>query len=651
MQTLKKLLSVFTALLMSIGMGITPIMAEEATSKSTTTEKGSITIINAQQGVSYDLYRLFEASLSDKDDENGVANSILYIATEAQKTIIENDKSSGDKVGLASLFEFAACDGNSTEKNENNKYYVTLAKDVSSDTVTQALKKYIESSSTDTAGNTTVTNSYGALFTKIKISADDITRERDGLNLTISNLKPGYYFINSSLGTLVTITSAQPKAVVTDKNLLPSSEKDTFKTVIGVNDSSGTARSSTDSAAIGDTITYRLTINVTNYAENQNISSYIFEDSLGKGLAYNTTKNTTSEEIVGIEDLKVTLSGVTNETDAVTISSFSDDPKSAKSFKYDAVSAESFKIVVPWTDDDGNLLYSFTNGTGTLIVEYTATVLDSVDELTSLTNSASWSYTTGNPIDGGTDPDTGKGDPENPVPGDDGETTTYSYGFSIYSYEAMTGDNGALSGAVYQISEKDSTTALKFTKDGDVYKYDPTNGSTSVTSDENGYITILGLAEGTYTIQEITAPAGYNKFTESKDADSSLLITKEPKDSTEENTEKVDGTTPSAAIETPESGDGKEESEKDQEDEAKNPLSDTVNIHLDKDDKKLESSENATVNYYSMRNVNVGHTNGVALPSTGGIGTTIFYVIGSLLVVGAVVLLLTNRKLKKLNQQ
>ena len=37
---------------------------------------------------------------------------------------------------------------------------------------------------------------------------------------------------------------------------------------------------------------------------------------------------------------------------------------------------------------------------------------------------------------------------------------------------------------------------------------------------------------------------------------------------------------------------------------------------------------------------------GVVLPSTGGIGTTIFYVIGGILVVGAVVLLIVRRRMR-----
>ena len=38
------------------------------------------------------------------------------------------------------------------------------------------------------------------------------------------------------------------------------------------------------------------------------------------------------------------------------------------------------------------------------------------------------------------------------------------------------------------------------------------------------------------------------------------------------------------------------------------------------------------------------NTKGVELPSTGGIGTTLFYIIGAILIIGAGVLLVTRRR-------
>ena len=42
---------------------------------------------------------------------------------------------------------------------------------------------------------------------------------------------------------------------------------------------------------------------------------------------------------------------------------------------------------------------------------------------------------------------------------------------------------------------------------------------------------------------------------------------------------------------------------------------------------------------------NIENQAGAQLPSTGGIGTTIFYVLGSVLVIGAAVLLVTKKRM------
>ena len=42
---------------------------------------------------------------------------------------------------------------------------------------------------------------------------------------------------------------------------------------------------------------------------------------------------------------------------------------------------------------------------------------------------------------------------------------------------------------------------------------------------------------------------------------------------------------------------------------------------------------------------NIANSTGTTLPSTGGMGTTIFYVLGSALVLGAVVLLVTKKRM------
>lgn len=73
-----------------------------------------------------------------------------------------------------------------------------------------------------------------------------------------------------------------------------------------------------------------------------------------------------------------------------------------------------------------------------------------------------------------------------------------------------------------------------------------------------------------------------------------------------------------------------------------NPLKDPVNITINgKDSSGTIHVDNLTVS------LNIGNSKGALLPSTGGIGTTIFYVLGGILVLGAAVVLVVRRRTEK----
>ena len=142
-----------------------------------------------------------------------------------------------------------------------------------------------------------------------------------------------------------------------------------------------------------------------------------------------------------------------------------------------------------------------------------------------------------------------------------------------------------LKGAGFKITRKDSEEVLKFTKTGDgVYKYDE-NGAEEVFTGENGTVVVKGLDCDTYVFTETTAPDGYSLNTDKKEAQIKLVT-------------------------------GKDKAE---------TQNDILNGETNITDTKLS-----------------------ALPSTGGIGTTIFTIGGcAIMIVAAGLFFATRRKTQK----
>ena len=118
-------------------------------------------------------------------------------------------------------------------------------------------------------------------------------------------------------------------------------------------------------------------------------------------------------------------------------------------------------------------------------------------------------------------------------------------------------------------------------------------------------IVVKGVASGTYSVTETVAPTGYNKLT----APVSVVVTE------------TDATATNSVTYLDKSGNEVDE----------------------------ETADGAKVTYANETlaadvTVVVNKT-GSVLPSTGGMGTTIFYVIGALLMVGAAVMLITKKRM------
>ena len=250
------------------------------------------------------------------------------------------------------------------------------------------------------------------------------------------------------------------------------------------------------------------------------------------------------------------------------------------------------KIVIDWYDEANNK-FLYNNG-ATIIITYTAVVTDKATiDGNGNTNKVTVTWTT----DDGTEP--GPGKLEN-------EETIYTYAIAL----KKVNDKGEpLPGAVFEFPFYVKSTPD--TTDG-AYIYAgtaPGEGLTNrIRTPENGVIVVKGVKSGTYKITEVEAPDGYNQLT----APVTVTAVKTGKTST------------NTTVYLDENGD-------------------IVNKETNKEVKVEIPNIAATA-------VVVVNKAGTQLPSTGGMGTTIFYVLGSALVLGAVVLLVTKKRMSDANR-
>lgn len=147
-----------------------------------------------------------------------------------------------------------------------------------------------------------------------------------------------------------------------------------------------------------------------------------------------------------------------------------------------------------------------------------------------------------------------------------------------------------LAGAGFRLYDSTGTTEIGLIYDDTLSAYRPVrSGETAVemtSADSTGVFNIKGLDAGTYVLKETTVPEGYNKC-----ADTTVVI----------KATHVEDASDSSATTT---------------------LSNDSNVT-----NTIENKQGST------------------LPETGGMGTTIFYVIGAILVIGAGVVLITRKRM------
>lgn len=349
------------------------------------------------------------------------------------------------------------------------------------------------------------------------------TLTADGTTVNATNLELGYYFVTSTSGALCNLTTTDPTVTIHDKNDIPFDKVD-----------------NKESVDVGEIVTYTITGKVPDYT-GFTTYTYLITDTMSEGLTFQ-------------KNVKVTVGG-TDVTSACTITYDKDG------------NANRFTVSIPVLDKQYNI-------GDEIKVTYTAVVNEKA--VAKIENNAATLTYSNDPTDTSKTTTT----PED-------KETVYSAKVVINKY--VKGSNTEkLAGAEFvlykEVKTDGSDTTTKY-----YYKWNETDKkvewttdkaqATVKTTDDTGAASFDGLKDGTYYLEEVEAPAGYN-----------LL---------------------------------------------KDPVQITVN------------GANATTANLSSLTVtgNVENSSGAELPETGGMGTTIFYVLGSVLILAAVVLLVTRKRM------
>lgn len=158
---------------------------------------------------------------------------------------------------------------------------------------------------------------------------------------------------------------------------------------------------------------------------------------------------------------------------------------------------------------------------------------------------------------------------------------------TAFSEENTEGEGENATTYVYKVEGENEDGSPKYVMEGENYKkYTVVD---TVTSGEDGKFNFGGLAAGTYTLVETKAPAGYNKL--------------------------------------------------------ENDITVKVDAEINEEAKEVKWSVTVDGNAVDGTAITVENNKGSTLPSTGGMGTTILYIVGAVLVVGAGVVLFTKRRM------
>lgn len=434
------------------------------------------------------------------------------------------------------------------------------------------------------------------------------------------------------------------------------------------------SETTTSTGKFGDTVTFDIGVNTVNQVEQTvttgdmsetkivQVEKYYLYDKMDSGL---TLDKESMVITINDKEYKATVSGTTSETGLTKYGIEGIDD--ATFFTQETDEGTLIEVAIPWVkkiEQEGNTIISALYPNGKLHLSYKATINEGavIAEDGNL-NRVKYDYLTT------MDTDPKEPDPESPTYPDGGDmnhgsgertTTTYTYALAIQKYSAETGEPlkgaeftavDAGGNAIYAVPVKDDEGNAVAGQ----YNYTSENSAdgrtNSFVTNADGQIIIKGVDIGGYEFTETKAPVGYNLLTKpvsvTAEMDSSSTthtsiewtvtrsfkaITREEFDAYTDDMYIKEGDTFTLVENKPES------------------WSDTETYYRlvgsDSIEAGVVSGPTTTITFpVSVTILKVENSAGSLMPSTGGIGTTIFYILGAILVAGAGILLVVRRRM------
>lgn len=556
-KTIKRLGAVLLAMAMAVSVLCTGALAADTSN--------SITITTTSSGHTYEAYQVFAGSTSATTDDKtslGITGWGSGVKADELVTALTTESNAADSI-LSGKFTNILKKGNVANGVAVDEDSADAAQNVAA-----SIKDFSDKGKEAKAFAKIV----AAHLSETKTGSTETKNSDVTTGYKIDSLAAGYYLVkdedNSIGANKEDAYTNYIMEVVGAVKVEPKSDVPTVEKKIVENK----AEKDATTAKVGDVVNFELTGTLpSNYADYKEPYVYEFHDILSKGLTYNGdvkvyVKNDNEE--VEITGYTVTSTNAATETptDATTITVKFTDLKTAKR-----------KDNADVTIDKGSKI----------IVKYSATLNENAvvgEEGNTNTVNLVYSNNPNNTSTGTTKDD---------------KVTVYTFQLNVTKVDG-TNNGTRLAGAKFKLYyEKDGTKNYATVNLSEGDNKDKITGWTAtetegtvLTTDNDGNITVKGLKEGTYYLEETEAPAGYNKLTAPV---------------------KVEITNKSDTIS-----------------ELKSVKADDVDGSVDVDK--------------ASGTITIANNKGSTLPSTGGMGTKLFYTIGGILMAGAAIVLVVRKR-------